>query len=267
MTWSIRTLWFCALTALIVTAPGCIPRPKNPIFPLPPLIVHAPNATCEQVNQIAYSIVRENYAVSSFTPATPTSPGVIEGSRPKPAGWDDTVRVTVSCSGEAQAQGDYGLSFLSTLGAQNRRFPEYFFSRFTGMIDAAQRKERGEEKLPQGQMQVKLQPLTGFDTTVEFGQDLSSVLPVRVEILNTTTRWYTLEVERLYLLTAQGVRVPPMSGVSHSVYPKPPLDAQMIAPGATLKGYLYYPPGSYTGARGTLLEEESQEREGFEVQF
>jgi hypothetical protein len=147
--------------------------------------------------------------------------------------------------------------------ATNVQFSQAFYSRFKGTAEVAR---RGEEPKPQGQMQVVMRPLIGLETKLEFGSEVTQVFPVRVEVSNTTEHTYVLEADQIVLLTASGDRVKPL-GESGSAFPARPLTSQTLAPGTSIKAYLYYPPGSYTGARGFIVEEESQEREGFDVQF
>ena len=40
-----------------------------------------------------------------------------------------------------------------------------------------------------------------------------------------------------------------------------------LQPGQTVTGYLFYPAGEYTSARTMLIDKETEEREGFSVQF
>ena len=68
------------------------------------------------------------------------------------------------------------------------------------------------------------------------------------------------------LVSIGGDRIKPLPEKDNA-FPVRALTNQSVAPGGQLKGYLYYPLGTYTGARGALIEEKSQEREGFEVPF
>jgi hypothetical protein len=68
------------------------------------------------------------------------------------------------------------------------------------------------------------------------------------------------------LMSSAGGRVKPLAE-KNDVFPAHALTNQTLAPGTSIKGYLYYPPGSYTGARGSFTEPQSQEREGFDVKF
>ena len=40
-----------------------------------------------------------------------------------------------------------------------------------------------------------------------------------------------------------------------------------LQPGQTVSGYLFYPAGQYTSARTTLVDKETDEGEGFSIQF
>ena len=88
---------------------------------------------------------------------------------------------------------------------------------------------------------------------------------VEVEISNATAHAYTLKADKVTLRAASGERVKPLEAGDDT--PTPVLTSQTIAPGANVRGYLSYPPGSYTGARGFLIQEQTQSNEGFSVNF
>lgn len=92
------------------------------------------------------------------------------------------------------------------------------------------------------------------------------IFVVEVEISNATQRFYILEIDRVTLRTAEEELVKPIRGDDKSV-PSPALTNQTLAPGAAVKGYLYYPAGSYVGARGFLSEGQGPAREGFSIRF
>ena len=250
-------LYTLTTISLILFVGGCSPQlPRSLVAPL--YLAHVPTSqmNCEQANQNAYQIVKDAmYSPTVVTPATPQRVGTIEGTRPVGA-LNSHVTVTITCNAdEVTGHGWY------TLGGRNQHFPHYFYERFLGMAEAVQR----IAYVPPGQTRVTMKPLRGKDTIVEFGTEVANVLPVRLEITNATNRTYTCDTETVVLVTPEGKAVKPLSGNATSV-PKPALSSQSLAPGASIKGYLYYPPGAYTSARGALVDQE-QEQEGFEVRF
>ena len=116
------------------------------------------------------------------------------------------------------------------------------------------------------QVQVTMKPLSSVESKIIFGTDVTTLLPVQIEITNPTKLSYQVEADQVVLLTASGQRVKPLSE-DGKTFPTPAFTSKIIAPKSGAKGYLYFPPGIYKGARGALVEEQSQEREGFEVQF
>ena len=88
---------------------------------------------------------------------------------------------------------------------------------------------------------------------------------VEVKIHNGTDRAYLIKANRVSLRAESGERVRPLESSEDS--PTPVLTDQTIAPGAEVRGYLSFPPGSYTGARGFLIEERTQANEGFSIDF
>ena len=88
---------------------------------------------------------------------------------------------------------------------------------------------------------------------------------VEVKINNGTDRAYLIKANKVSLRAESGERVRPLEASEDS--PTPILTDQTIAPGAEVRGYLSFPPGSYTGARGFLIEERTQANEGFSIDF
>ena len=88
---------------------------------------------------------------------------------------------------------------------------------------------------------------------------------VEVKIHNGTDRAYLIKANKVSLRAESGERVRPLETSEES--PTPVLTDQTIAPGAEIRGYLSFPPGSYTGARGFLIEERTQANEGFSIDF
>ncbi len=88
---------------------------------------------------------------------------------------------------------------------------------------------------------------------------------VEVKIHNGTDRAYLIKANKVSLRAESGERVRPLEESEES--PTPVLTDQTIAPGAEVRGYLSFPPGSYTGARGFLIEEGTQANEGFSIDF
>ena len=135
----------------------------------------------------------------------------------------------------------------------------------------------------QGRLEVKVRPLTAAVIAVPQGRESplrrssesmetmwervrdNGAFLVEVEISNATAHAYTLKADKVTLRTASGERVKPLEASDDT--PTPMLTSQTIAPGANVRGYLSYPPGSYTGARGFLIQEQTRSNEGFSVNF
>lgn len=88
---------------------------------------------------------------------------------------------------------------------------------------------------------------------------------VEVTITNLTPRAYRLKVAAVNLRTETGDRVKPLDSTEDA--PQPVLADQTVEAGSTVRGYVAYPPGTYTGAAGYLIEEATQANEGFSVEF
>ncbi len=88
---------------------------------------------------------------------------------------------------------------------------------------------------------------------------------VEVKIHNGTDRAYLIKANKVSLRAESGERVRPLEAGEDG--PTPVLTDQTIAPGAEVRGYLSFPPGAYTGARGFLIEERTRANEGFSIDF
>ena len=258
------TLKIALIMALIITPlSGCTAAtPRSPFSPT--FTPHVPTTivSCEQANRIAYDIIKEvGYTPTKLILATSERPGLLEGTRGR-AGGEDIAQVMLTCAADGvHVRSEYG--GWAGFGAMNRKFPEYFYERFIATADAL---HRHKLYVPPDSMQVTVTPLKGFDAQLEFGSAVTGILPVRVEITNTTSEPYLLDAEQFVLLTAEGKRINALQH-NETAFPVSPLTSQTLAPGTHVKGYLYYPPGTYMSARGILVEESTKERSGFNVQF
>ena len=219
---------------------------------------------CEQGNRISrLAVERRGFKVTEFTPAAIGKPGIIKGMQEgeKPA------VITISCEPnqnvEMETSMDGPLARNKEFYITISNFYQGFYAIFKG--------ERGlvaAEKIPasDNQIHVAMKPMNGIEMKMAFGTESKKYLPVQVEIANRTKRSYQLDIAQVMLLSAAGVRVKPLAE-KNGGFPGQVLGNQTLAPGTSIKGYLYYPPGSYTGARGSFTEAQSQEREGFEVKF
>lgn len=88
---------------------------------------------------------------------------------------------------------------------------------------------------------------------------------VEVTIMNPTPRAYRLKVAAINLRTETGERVKPLDSAKD--VPQPVLTDQTVEAGAQVRGYVAYPPGTYAGAAGYLIEDATQANEGFSVRF
>ncbi|MBM4257209.1 MAG: hypothetical protein FJ147_15075 [Deltaproteobacteria bacterium] len=219
---------------------------------------------CEQGNRIArVAVERRGFKVTEFTPAAIGKPGIIKGTK---EGEKPGV-ITISC------EPNHNVMMETSMDGPLARHKDFYItiSNFYQGFYAVFKGERGmvaAEAIPasDNQMHVAMKPLNRTEMKMAFGAESKTYLPVQVEIANRTKRSYQLDVTQVMLLSPMGVRVKPLAE-SKGGFPAQALASQTIAPGTSIKGYLYYPAGAYTGARGSLTEEKSQEREGFDVQF
>lgn len=231
----------------------------------PHIDAHPDIAPCEQGNRISrLAIERRGYQVKEFTPAAIGKAGIVKGEKK----GESPLVITLFCSR------NNGVVMETNMDSAVLKNKDFFLaiSDFERGFFAMYKGERSlivsdQASAPTGnQVQVTMKLLSSVESKIIFGTDVTTVLPVQIEITNPTKQSYQVETDQVFLLTSSGQRVKPLSE-NEKTFPTPAFTSKIVAPQSGAKGYLYFPPGTYKGARGALVEEQSQEREGFEVQF
>jgi hypothetical protein len=228
--------------------------------------IEVPTLSCQEANQLAYRAVTTlGFSIVSFQAASPGQPGHIlarKESRP-----DGRVSITCSDSGAIVEPEKAGLPIPSLIG--NAEHPNEFPQVFTQSFNVLRmNQDYAAQKGPEKGLILTMTRLNSFESQIELGADLPAggVLPIRVVINNNTPRPYGLDAAKVYLLSDGGGRVAP-SPAPAAGQGKTLQGELTIQPGQTLTGYLFYPAGSYASARTTLIDKETDEGEGFSVQF
>ena len=254
-----KLLRFLVLS-LCVGIIGCVPQQ-----PPRKRTIEAPAMSCEEANRLAYrTITVLGYSPTSFQVASPGQPGHILAT--KKGAKDGKVTITCAPSGAVVEPEKMGIQIPSLAGGERpNEFPQIFTQTFntlrgTQEIVAKQGPEKG--------LTMTMTRLNSFESQIELGADLPAggVLPIKVLITNNTSRPYGFDAGQVVLISTGGGRVspvaPPAAGQGKA------LQGEMtITPGQTLSGYLFYPAGSYSSARTTFVDKETDEGEGFSVQF
>jgi len=227
--------------------------------------IEAPTMSCEEANRLAYRTVTVlGYSAASLQVASPGQPGYILAT--KEGAQDGRVTVTCMSSGAIVEPEKTGIPIPSLAGGERpNEFPQAFMRAFnilrnTQEVVAKQGPEKG--------LTMTMTRLNSFESQIELGTDLpaNGILPIKVVISNNTPRPYGFDASQVVLMSAGGGRVSPVA---------PPTAGQgktlqgdiTIQPGQMLTGYLFYPAGSYSSARTTFVDKETDEGEGFSVQF
>jgi hypothetical protein len=228
--------------------------------------IAVPTLSCEEANRLAYRTVTVlGYTPASLQIATPGQPGHILAQ--KEGAKDGMVTITCNADGAVVEPEKTGLAIPSLVGPSERpgEFPQIFKQTFnilrgTQEVVAARGPEKG--------LNLTMTPLNSFESQIELGADLpaNGILPVKVVIANNTSRLYGMDTSKVFLQPSAGGRVapvaPPAAGQSKALQ-----GALTLQPGQTVSGYLFYPAGQYTSARTMLIDKETEEGEGFSVQF
>lgn len=248
------------ILSLCIGSIGCLPQQ-----PPRKRTIEAPTLSCEEANRLAYRTVTVlGYSAASLQVASPGQPGHILAT--KEGAKDGKVTITCTSGGAVVEPEKTGVPIPSLAGGERpNEFPQIFTQTFnilrnTQDVVAKQGPEKG--------LTMTMTRLNSFESQIELGTDLpaSGVLPIKVVISNNTPRPYGFDASQVVLMSAGGGRVSPVA---------PPAAGQgktlqgdiTIQPGQTLTGYLFYPAGSYSSARTTFVDKETDEGEGFSVQF
>jgi hypothetical protein len=250
--------------------------------------------TCQQANEYSLRALQAmGFAITALEPASPERPGLLRGTRSGTG--DQRVSVRVICTGRtADVDASEDGKLLGQL-----EFKRGFYLAFAAIVAQAEITAQAAraaaaqpaEKRAAG-LRVLLQPIPGLAAKLEFDVDLAAagVLPVRVSIDNGTGRTYAFDPGAIALIQQDGTRVHALAvdvaaqrvaDAQRQADPQAPSDVGAIAsllrqrllPGRPVgahqstSGYLYFPLGQYVKGRVSLEDLESEETEGFVVEF
>jgi hypothetical protein len=236
---------------------------------------------CSEASRVARAtLLRLGYDGEVMRAAQPGSPGRVVGH--KAGGYDYvtnaatrqyTATVTVTCSnagatleaatdeplpGSLTFKGDFA-SAADTVAARRIQRPRLASRPETGVV-------------------IGVEPLRGSDASRALGVDLpaSGVTPVRISIDNRTERSYAFAGARVRLQSQEGERTRPLtvaeaakragSGAQPALAEHLIADA-VIGPTQAITGFLYFPASAYRRATVVLIDQETEEEEGFSVEF
>lgn len=225
--------------------------------------------TCVEAQRIAIDTVRRmGYTITETTKATPGTPGMIIASLTEGTSTRGLM-VSVACTtlgAEVEAKSDQtGLSDLN------------FASEFRRNFDVVTTNRVPPRPPAQSGVDVLVTPERSSDLA-DLGVDLSSagILAVSVRITNHTPRVYRFQIKGVRLQTAAGERVAALrndalvaqvgSDPAAALQQKAVHD-QDIKPNETASGLLFFPFNSYSRARVELIDKQSEEAEGFSIEF
>ncbi len=254
------SLWAFSVQLLLFFCSGCVARH---------VLLSEKGLTCVEAQRIAIATVRRmGYTITESTKATPGAPGMIIASREEGT-RKRGLMVSVVCTtmgAEVEAQSDQG--GLADLN---------FASEFRRNFEAATINRPPPRPPAESGVDVLLTPERGSNVA-DFGVDLSAagVLPVSVRITNRTPRTYRFRVKGVRLQTAAGERVAPLGtdriaaqagSDAASALQQKALRDRDIGPNETLTGFLFFPFNAYARARVELIDRQSDESEGFSIEF
>ena len=258
--------------------------------------VRRSNLSCDEANRYAFQSLKSlGYTVTSFEPAAVGRAGLLRGTKSEEGRWSQDGVVRIRCDASEVVLEAEDQQLLS----QDLTFTRGFYLAFTGIADhAAAGNAYAEQQsggTSEGGVKFKIQPQLALETKLDFGEDLAAggVLAVKVNVQNGSNVTYTLDpaaielrprggsgkVTQLDLRAAAtavsraakegldpGIAGPTAQSIEETLR-KRALGGGTLKPGDRAEGFVYFPVGSYARARATLVDVESQESEGFLVEF
>lgn len=257
--------------------------------------------SCDEANRTTYkALTVMGFTVSAFTPAAMGRSGEAKGVRESRTvdGGAENVTVSIACGPTGAAVDAHADGKL--LGQVD--FKRAFFLSFTATQHMDERRREMNEKVaagtapasqePQG-LQVLVEPVRGQASKLDFEMDMAAagILPVRVRVMNATTRAYRIVSGDVQLVRHDRTRIAPMSvaeavarlarttdanGKPLTLLSEAELTDRLgkasftttgIGARSDTSGYLYYPLGDYLRARVLVTDTASEEAEGFAVEF
>ena len=234
---------------------------------------------CSEGERVARAaLLRLGYDGGVVTPAQPGTPGTVVGH--KAGGYDYvtnaatqqyTATVTITCSNAGAT--------LDAVTDEPLPGSLTFKSDFASTVDAvaARRIQRPHlASRPELGMVISVEPLRSGDARSALGVDLPAdgVTPVRLTIDNRTDRTYAFAGKRVRLESQEGARAKPLTDAEIAKHADavPAVREEMIAdaviePHGVIKGFLYFPASAYRRATVVLIDQETEEEEGFSVEF
>ena len=236
-------------------------------------------APCAEADRVARgALLRLGYDGDVVTASQPGVPGKVVAH--KAGGYDYvtnaattqyTATVTVTCSNAGAT--------LDAVTDEPLPGSLTFKSDFASMVDAvaARRIQRPQlASRPETGMVITIEPLRGSDASSAIGVDLPGITPVRMTIDNRTERTYAFTAEGVTLESQEGERTAPLSSAeigkragpaAARAAAKHAIADAVVAPHAVIKGFLYVPVSAYRRATVVLIDQETEEEEGFSVEF
>lgn len=254
------------------------------------------NIPCDDANRYAFDSMKSlGYSVGQFRLAKVGAPGLIKATRSAERGGTESVTVDIRC--DANGVEAFGAKD-ETLLKQDMTFSRGFFLAFTGLADHgvenAAWKEQETGGTASGGAKFEMHPQIGLETKLDFGEDLAAagILAVKVKVQNGSNITYRLDATKIELRNAADDSVPQLplaqaastlartSAADAGEGAPPPDPARMEAllreralasrtlrPGEQVEGFVYFPTGTYTRGRATLVDTATDESEGFLVEF
>lgn len=255
--------------------------------------------SCEEANRLTYdTIAAMGFTVTRFDPAAMAKAGVLKATRDRGRLGVQNVTVAIDCKpgavsidpredGKLLDQTDikrgFYITFLTVRSSKTK----------SEELDRHLIAGTAPESIQRKDVRVLIEPVRGAASKLDFGIEMgpAGVLPVRVRITNMTDRRYHLDPSEIRLTRSDRQRVEALTpedaaaritaGHAEGGEPLTALSSGDLAarlreklfvtkelrPHTDASGFLYFPLAEYKRARVVLVEDESEESEGFMVEF
>jgi hypothetical protein len=256
-------------------APIDAPRPEFPAQ----VRLERPGMTCRAATKATRAALkRMGYSVESVT--TP-SPGVLGEIRAlRHGGWSTgepgdayQVAARLICDDRGSI-----IEAATEEGFAARRALERDLPLAVDAATTARTNRPAPTARRAAKLRLAVEPLRGAAAAQVVGgaPEIVGVTPVRIRVDNQTETLYRLQARRVKLVTQEGRSNEPLDidEVAAALAPEWQAVARErqlgdvdVAPGTAVSGYVFVPAAAYRRAKVVLIEAESEEAEGFSVEF
>lgn len=242
--------------------------------------IEQPGMTCRSATAAARTAIRKlGFETQSVLSPAPGETGEIRAVRH--TGWKSGYAGSAHAAAVRISCDDRGAAIVAATEEPFRdrlNFKRDFPTQFDRAIVRRGGLPTDQARRPPADLRVAIEPISGRTAAQQIGgtPEVIGLTPVRIAISNHTDTRYRFDTQSIQFVSQEGVQVQPLpfAEVAGRLTPEwserartDQLRSAEIPPGTDVTGYIYVPAAAYRRAVLLLIEVESEEAEGFAVEF